>query len=48
MSKFLVTLATGLALVSVAGCGMIGKGKGKAPAPAPVVYEEPAAEPVYK
>jgi len=46
MSKFLVVVATGVALVSLAGCGAIGKGKGKAPPP--VVYEEPAAAPVYK
>lgn len=46
MSKVLIAVATGVALLSVAGC--IGKGKGKAPPP--VVYEEPAPAPapIYK
>jgi predicted small lipoprotein YifL len=46
MSKIVVTIVAAFAVVSLAGC--VGKGKGKGPAPAPVVYQEPAAEPIYK
>lgn len=46
MSRTLVAVVAALAVISLSGCGTIGKGKGKAPPP--VVVEEPAAAPVYK
>lgn len=44
MSKFLVAVVAVFAVVSLSGCGTIGKGKGKAPPP--VVETAPA--PIYK
>lgn len=44
MSKFLVAVVTVFAVVSLTGCGTIGKGKGKAPPP----VVEPAPAPIYK
>lgn len=48
MNKILTAAISGVVLVSVAGCGTIGKGKGKAPPPAaaPIIIDEPA--PVFK
>ena len=48
MSKMLLAVVTSVALISIAGCGTIGKGKGKGKAPAAVVVEEAAPEAVYK